>query len=141
MTKHEFDQQSATLCARMAASSNKATREQAARDAAALLEDLPAVLRNSPHCAREIAAMHTLIARVGSEEASGLTESTDGNWRVVSDGTLAVRVDFTHREKAVEYRLPYIEDHPWTGAPFQGADFVLDATDVWRAVNAWMDES
>lgn len=113
MTKHEFDQQSATLCARMAASSNKATREQAAR---------------------------TFIARVEAE-ASIPTESIDGDWRVVSDGTLAVRVDFTHREKAVEYRLPYIEDPPWTGAPFQGADFVLDATDVWRAVNAWLDES
>lgn len=140
MTKNEFDHLSATLCAQMAASSDRATREQAAGDAAALLADLPPVLRNSPHCAREIVAIRTFIARVEAE-ASITTESIDGDWRVVSDGTLAVRVDFTHREKAVEYRLPYIEDHPWTGAPFQGADFVLDATDVWRAVNAWMDES
>ena len=113
MTKHEFDQQSATLCARMAASSNKGTREQAAR---------------------------TFIARVESE-ASITTESIDGDWRVVSDGTLAVRVNFTHREKAVEYRLLFIEDHPWIGSPFQGAEFGLDAEDAWRRVSAWLDES
>lgn len=70
-----------------------------------------------------------------------LTESTDRNWRVVSDGDMEIRVDFTHREKAVEYRLLFIEDHPWIGSPFQGAEFGLDAEDAWRRVSAWLDES
>ena len=68
-------------------------------------------------------------------------ETTDGNWRVVSDSDIAVRVDFTHREKAAEYRLLYVEDHPWTGTPFQGAEFGLDATEVWRKVSTWLEES
>lgn len=69
----------------------------------------------------------------------------DHDWTQITDGELDVRVDFTHRERAVEYRfLGFDSDDPrsqWTGTPFQGADFVLDATEVWRKVSAWLEES
>lgn len=69
----------------------------------------------------------------------------DHDWTQITDGELDVRVDFTHRERAVEYRfLGFDGDDPrsqWTGTPLQGAEFVLDAADVWRRVNAWLEES
>ena len=63
MTKTEFDQKSSRLCGRMV-SLDAETRRDAAADASTLLADLPAVLKNSPHCRGEIEALQTLINRV-----------------------------------------------------------------------------
>jgi hypothetical protein len=65
-SKTEFDNLSATLCGRMV-SLDSATRQQAAKDAEALLADLPKSLRNSPHCKGEIEAINALISRVSAE--------------------------------------------------------------------------
>lgn len=65
-SKIEFDNLSAKLCGRMV-SSDSATRQQAAKEAASLLAELPKFLRNSPHCQGEIEAINTLIARVSAE--------------------------------------------------------------------------
>jgi len=62
-SKIEFDNLSATLCGRMV-SLDAATRQQAAAEAETLAADLPKFLRNSPHCAGEIDALNTLVARV-----------------------------------------------------------------------------
>lgn len=68
-SKIEFDNLSAKLCCRMV-SSDSETRLQAAKDAAAVLAELPKLLRNSPHCQGEIAAMRTLISRVYEQNLS-----------------------------------------------------------------------
>lgn len=65
MTKTEFDNASAKLCARMV-SLDADTRRQAAQDAQALLSGLPKDLRNSPHCRDEIEALNTLIDRAAA---------------------------------------------------------------------------
>lgn len=64
-SKIEFDNLCAKLCARMV-SLDCSTRQMAARDAEALLAELPKSLRNSPHCAAEIEALNTLISRAGN---------------------------------------------------------------------------
>jgi hypothetical protein len=60
--KIEFDNASATLCGRMVSLDNE-TRVSAAKDATELLANLPAFLRNSPHCRAEIEAINTLVER------------------------------------------------------------------------------
>lgn len=136
-SKNQFDHLAATFGARMV-SSDRATRQQAAQDAEALLAVLPKFLSNSPHCADEISALRTLILRVAAEDREALTESEDGDWRIVSDGEIAVRVDMTHRERPMQYRLLYVEDAEWTGTPLQGADINLDPREAWWKVREWL---
>ena len=59
----------------------------------------------------------------------------------VSDGDMEIRVDFTHREKAVEYRLLSSKTTHGLDLRFRGAEFGLDAEDAWRPFSAWLDES
>ena len=63
MTKLQFDNRSSILCGRMV-SLDADTRRAAASEARELLNTLPAVLKNSPHCVGEISAMESLINRV-----------------------------------------------------------------------------
>lgn len=64
-SKIEFNNRSAILCGRMV-SLDKATRQQAAKDAESFVANLPKFLRNSPHCRGEIEAINTFISRVSA---------------------------------------------------------------------------